>query len=1518
MKKSLKILFAILALALISSVVGIFAIAASSDGEASGMTYKSDDPDGYMYQIFTPSNGKITKYKSLDHFKTNFTDAESGAVITLLSNITIANTLPAQSNKTAYLDLNGYTMYLPLATNTAMTITSGAKLYVYSSDNDYTARIIVSRYQDGVENTVTLFRMQQDNSYLQVGAFNGNAPVITPSEDGTTATVSMTGTYNGKIETHASALFSSSKSADDKNPVNSSACFDGITHYQTNVKEGHPMIIILSSPDVTVKNSTIVSTTGGSVIQTTYKPGVHSTTGQPKAPCDSNITMESCQFYTSGAALVEAYESPEAIPELGIKKSEMIFKDCDFACGTVLEETENSGKPSYINCNFTSSVAPKTEELLIKTQISGGEFSLTSIKFDYSSGSLNESNPYTVTTSKESLTFLYTTDESIPHATVTWVGLNGAVKEEGFDTRLGFMPSAPTTQNFLTRTSEAYAYRYTPEFSPVTEDVTYTLVPTASFSIKTNLTLYADFVYNIYLPKNVGDSEYVNSVSLGGYTVNLEDTVKVDGKEYYLIKRNISALNGDESFDFTVNISTSNETFDKTWTLSIPDYVERVNKGNYSDYAKNMVNSAMTYIKAARNFANGSDIYTIEGLTHVSGAKAAKFPDEFYGMNLGIGDEIKFKFYIYDDVLESKNIYFTYPVNNVNETVLLTKDDVIATSYTEDGRTVSYYPVALKAYDLRDKISIRFDDSEKATPDYTYSLANYVYFANTETGSNSNHDALVTLMDALWAHSADSENYVRNATSDSPEVEITVDGNPLNAIVASTEEEIEAASKLAAEIYAVTGKQLEIVSEDTADGNIIITVTEPSLNYDCTVTVDNGDLVMLCGYKSYVANAASYFAAAHIAPLNKNYDFKNYFSDNYYADRIYYSDFGAKADGTTDDFFAIKATHDFANISKRHTVCADSGRTYYIKDTVKDGATQVVDIKTNVDWADAKFIIDDSQLSPLTDSAIYGKNLFNVTSDYKADTISKADILQGILEDGLGKGTTRINLGLDYPAMLIPYNSNHKVYRRRGYGSWAGNSMHEVIVIDKNGFVDESTPVMWDYNGLDKIDVYRLDIEPITIEGGEFTTIASDISCYNKETGEFKESYFNRGIDVMRSYTTVKNVKHYVTGEISLERQKNGEIGAPYHGFFSSSSANEVTFDGCVLSAKRCYTKGVGNTLSGGTMGTYGISATAVNKVTFINCKQANFWIKVDLEAGTIEAVEEGTPGAVSSMAKNDYDKKSVRYCWGLGGTNYCKNMSFINSTLSRFDAHCGLYNGQIINSTVNAISITGNGDILIKDSRSMGEDFGASSNVAVSLRADYGYTWEGTVTIENFDLYVYAEGDNMSDFGVINHGYSNWYYGYACHFPNLAIDNLRFHDYAKFINGDKDTLLSKDAEIPLIAPHDADLTTEPNLHLEVTENRSPIYPYVDADGDKLVDGTQIPYDGEERRGGVTDESSKKNLNIVVPPEFIEVKNNPHGDYIIPFDVTTFFDNTRIVINGEIINEGRKIKENDSPITEYN
>ena len=111
--------------------------------------------------------------------------------------------------------------------------------------------------------------------------------------------------------------------------------------------------------------------------------------------------------------------------------------------------------------------------------------------------------------------------------------------------------------------------------------------------------------------------------------------------------------------------------------------------------------------------------------------------------------------------------------------------------------------------------------------------------------------------------------------------------------------------------------------------------------------------------------------------------------------------------------------------------------------------------------------------------------------------------------------------------------------------------------------------------------------------------------------------------------------------------------------------------------------------------GSYDLSVTRSINVLFENCRQTN-------------------------------DVNDETY-WGIFGSNYSKNLIFENCTLSRFDAHMGVYNATIRNSTLGymGIKLIGFGQFLIENSTIGGENL-------VSLRQDYGSTWKGNFKIKN------------------------------------------------------------------------------------------------------------------------------------------------------------------------------------------
>jgi hypothetical protein len=215
---------------------------------------------------------------------------------------------------------------------------------------------------------------------------------------------------------------------------------------------------------------------------------------------------------------------------------------------------------------------------------------------------------------------------------------------------------------------------------------------------------------------------------------------------------------------------------------------------------------------------------------------------------------------------------------------------------------------------------------------------------------------------------------------------------------------------------------------------------------------------------------------------------------------VTYLDFGAAGDGVTDDFAAIVKAHEYAN-ENCLPVITDDGRTYYIHDTLIDGEVKSAIIRTDVNWGSSSFIIDDTDIDYYDGTKRASTYIFNVASDYPKEVITDREFLSRL--DGIGEGTAKLDLTLGYPAMLVIYDENASVFNRCGSSySGKGSPKKELIVIDGDGNVDSSTPFMFDYDTVTRLEIYRSDVKPITIRGGKFTTRGCRVDALDNETGK--------------------------------------------------------------------------------------------------------------------------------------------------------------------------------------------------------------------------------------------------------------------------------------------------------------------------------------------------------------------------------------------------------------------------------
>ncbi len=373
------------------------------------------------------------------------------------------------------------------------------------------------------------------------------------------------------------------------------------------------------------------------------------------------------------------------------------------------------------------------------------------------------------------------------------------------------------------------------------------------------------------------------------------------------------------------------------------------------------------------------------------------------------------------------------------------------------------------------------------------------------------------------------------------------------------------------------------------------------------------------------------------------------------------------------------------------------------------GKERTAVIRTDTDFGTAAFIIDDTEVQNRSAS------IFMVSSSLRPFT------LEGIAT--LKRNQEKINGSLPATCLITVTNSHIKRYIRFGLNQNNGSPQTDIFVVDKNGNVDMDAPIIWDFDQITEITALPIDEKTLTITGGRFTTIAN--------RAESKYTYYSRNIAIRRSNVLVDGLEHRVASE--------GDHGAPYGGFINIRDCSYVTVQNTILTGHKTY-RTIGSAGKPVSMGSYDISVSRALNVSFVNCSQTN-------------------------------DINDRRY-WGILGSNYCKNLLYDKCTLSRFDAHMGVANATIRNSTLGHMGINaiGSGILTVENCTIRGRSL-------INLRRDYGSTWQGEFLIRNC-VFVPAGGrpTSASLIGGSNSGQHD--FGYTCYMPErITIETLHIDD---------------------------------------------------------------------------------------------------------------------------------------------
>ena len=220
----------------------------------------------------------------------------------------------------------------------------------------------------------------------------------------------------------------------------------------------------------------------------------------------------------------------------------------------------------------------------------------------------------------------------------------------------------------------------------------------------------------------------------------------------------------------------------------------------------------------------------------------------------------------------------------------------------------------------------------------------------------------------------------------------------------------------------------------------------------------------------------------------------------------------------------------------------------------------------------------------------------------------------------------------------------------------------------------------------------------------------------------------------------MEGITHLITGE--------GEHGAPYRGFIALNRAADIIVSDCLMTGHKVYTRLKGAAGLPVSQGTYDLNATSCAHITWKNCRQTN-----------------------------DIDDKKF---WGIFTSNFCKDIYLEGCTFSRFDAHQSVTNVTLKNCTFGyqSVQVVGFGTMLIENCELHG-------NRLVSLRRDYGSTWDGDIILRNCTLQAYPTSKEASIINGANDGSHD--FGYPCQLPSsvtiegLVIDDSRITDTEKY-----------------------------------------------------------------------------------------------------------------------------------------
>ena len=484
---------------------------------------------------------------------------------------------------------------------------------------------------------------------------------------------------------------------------------------------------------------------------------------------------------------------------------------------------------------------------------------------------------------------------------------------------------------------------------------------------------------------------------------------------------------------------------------------------------------------------------------------------------------------------------------------------------------------------------------------------------------------------------------------------------------------------------------------------------------------------------------------------------KKYIDSNSVCDAIYktkvkyfdYKTFIKKMAPNSDNYYAIKATHDCANKYNK-PVKVTKGTYHIYKKSDKIKVSETIKVMTDTDLGGSTIYIHDEEGIINTNKMKY--NIYEIApnnnENYK--TISIDDIIDDlsniknnpIIEKLKGNNSWFVRIE----------NPKKRVFIRTGVNAKKENELQgdaavDVFRVNKDGKVLD--PLFWTYSGKEDLSQTTVKIYPmskkITFKNAKFYNIVDKTDYYPNSNDDVYNhyDYAKRGLLVKRSNTTVDNIYH---GYVDSNYNIINESTYGYFGFFNIGNVGNIRLTDLKVQALK---------VNAAHQSSYDLNFSAVANMNIYKVKMNDF--------------------EDNDNYYNRPNQLNGNY-WGVTGSNTSKNIRYIDCALNRIDTHRGVYNLTVKDSVLGRYGINQDGfGNMVVDNVTV-----RYTNQFIRLRDDYGSTWNGTIKVTNSKIIpgnnnpvylvsariVYDSKDSSGKSYVHN-------YGYDLRIPNVIVNNF-------------------------------------------------------------------------------------------------------------------------------------------------